>query len=121
MPGPSTDILLRHARREALIAFAAWLTAMSYTVGYCYVFGYGRDPHDVRLIFGVPDWVLYGVVAPWTACTLFAWCFTFALVSDDDLGADLDAGDAPLDDAPPQSRLPSDAPAAGQAGEGRHV
>jgi hypothetical protein len=31
MPGPSTDILLRHARREALFAFGAWLAAMSNT------------------------------------------------------------------------------------------
>jgi hypothetical protein len=62
---------------------------MSNTVGYCYLFGYGRDPRDVRLIYGVPDWVLYGVVAPWTACTLFAWWYTFGLVSDDDLGSKL--------------------------------
>lgn len=104
MPGPSTDILLRHARREALFAFGAWLAAMTYTVGYCYLFGYGRDPHDVRLTYGVPDWVLYGVVAPWTACTAFAWWYTFGLVSDDDLGPDLEsAGDALPDAAMPDA------------------
>lgn len=68
-----------------LAASIVWLLAMSYTVGYCYLYGYRPDPATIRLIYGVPEWVLWGIVAPWTACTLisgiFAWC-----MSDADLG-----------------------------------
>jgi hypothetical protein len=118
MPTPITDPLLRHARREALVAFGVWLLAMCYTVGYCYLFGYGRNPRNVQLIYGVPAWVLWGVVAPWTACTVVSWWYTFGLVSDDELGPDLDStGDALLGDDLPAVQPPSE----GQESTFRHV
>lgn len=83
------DPVVRSARREALAALAVWILAMSYTVGYCYLYGYRPAPADIRLIAGVPDWVLWGVVAPWTACTLAAAGFAW-FVSDADLGPELD-------------------------------
>lgn len=88
------DPVVRSARREALAALLVWLLAMSYTVGYCYLYGYRRDPSTIRLIWGVPDWVLWGIVAPWTVCTVFAGIFAL-FVSDADLGQerDEDAGD----------------------------
>ncbi|HET6879060.1 MAG TPA: DUF997 family protein [Pirellulales bacterium] len=88
------DPIVRSSRREAVAAFAVWLTAMSYTVGYCYFYGY-RDPAAIRLIGGVPDWVLYGVVAPWTVCTIVAGAFAY-FISDADLGAELDESEGDL-------------------------
>ena len=82
------DAVVRSARREALAGFIVWLLAMSYTVGYCYFYGYQRDPATITLIWGVPDWVLWGIVAPWTACTIAAGCFTY-FISDADLGQEL--------------------------------
>lgn len=82
------DPVVRSARREALAALAVWLAAMSYTVGYCYLYGFRRDPSTIRLIWGVPDWVLWGVVAPWSTCTLLAGLFTW-FMPDDDLGPEL--------------------------------
>jgi hypothetical protein len=84
------DPAVRTARREACASLAVWLAAMSYTLAYCYFFGYQRDPAALKLIWGVPDWVLYGVVAPWTACTIVSGIFAFAFVADVDLGEELD-------------------------------
>jgi hypothetical protein len=82
------DPVLRSARREALVVLAVWLVAMAYTVGYCYTFGYERQPASLSLVLGFPDWVFWGIVAPWTACTLVSAWFSFAFVRDDDLGAE---------------------------------
>lgn len=97
------DPVVRGARREALAAFALWLLAMSYTVGYCYLYGYRREPADIRLIGGIPEWVLWGVVAPWSVCTLAAGVFAW-FISDADLGQQFDEPD----DDPFAEREPSD-------------
>ncbi|HVA48576.1 MAG TPA: DUF997 family protein [Pirellulales bacterium] len=80
------DPIVRSGRREALAALVIWLAAMTYTVGYCYLFGYRSGPASMKLIWGVPDWVLWGVVAPWTACTIAAGVLAFAFMADADLG-----------------------------------
>jgi hypothetical protein len=80
------DSVVRSARREALAAFFVWIVAMAYTVGCCYVFGYRRDAGTLRLIWGVPEWVLWGIVVPWTACTVVAGVFAFGFLADADLG-----------------------------------
>jgi hypothetical protein len=85
---PRDDPVLCSARREALVVLAVWLAAMAYTVGYCYSFGYGRDPETLAFVFGFPDWVFWGIVTPWTLCTMFSAWFAFAFMTDDDLGAE---------------------------------
>jgi hypothetical protein len=84
------DPVVRTARREAWASLAVWLAAMSYSLACCYFLGYRRDPATLRLIWGVPDWVLWGVAAPWTVCTIVAGLFAFAFVADADLGEELD-------------------------------
>lgn len=83
---PNEDPLLRSARREALVVFCVWLSAMLYTVGYCWLFGYGRAGQMPRLWFGVPGWVLWGIVLPWTLCTVISWWFGLWFMADDELG-----------------------------------
>lgn len=82
------DPVVRTARREACVGFAVWLTAMCYSLAWCYFYGYQRDPATLRLIWGVPDWVLWGIVAPWTVCTLVSAILAFGLIADVDLGTD---------------------------------
>lgn len=43
MPQTQEDPVLISARREALIVFACWLAAMTWSVGYCYLNGYITD------------------------------------------------------------------------------
>jgi len=95
---PSEDPVLRSARREALVVFATWITALVYTVTYCYCYGYDRRFEDikfVRLFFGVsfPDWVFWGIVAPWLACFVISWWFSYVFVQDADLGKELEGED----------------------------
>jgi hypothetical protein len=81
--------VLCSARREALVVLAVWLAAMAYTVGYCYSFGYGRDPETLAFVFGFPDWIFLGIIAPWAVCVAFSWWFAFVFMADADLGEEL--------------------------------
>jgi hypothetical protein len=96
---PHDDPVLRSARREASLVFAVWLTALVYTVGYCYTFGYGRDPETLALVLGFPDWVFWGILVPWTACTVFSGWFAFVFMTDDDLGAEEEEVQLPGEEA----------------------
>ena len=85
--------LLRHARREGLLIMAVWALALVWSVGSGYVLGYGRDPQQIRLFLGIPDWVFWSVVLPWGICLAFSVWFCFVFMADDDLGHDPEEGD----------------------------
>jgi hypothetical protein len=80
------DPLLHSARREALIVLGIWLAACVYTIGYCYAFGYGRDPETLTFVLGFPDWIFFGVVTPWFVCTAVSIWFALTFMADQDLG-----------------------------------
>jgi uncharacterized membrane protein YhdT len=93
------DPVLRSARREALIVFGIWLAACIYTVGFCAAYGYERDPVSLTFVFGIPDWVFYGIFLPWTVCTILSFIVSNFVIRDEDLGeeqseASLDRADA---------------------------
>ena len=79
--------LLKSARREAIAAFGIWLTATLYSIGYCYLFGYGRAPESLTFVLGFPDWVFWGIVLPWGICTIVSTAFAFWFMKDEDLPA----------------------------------
>ena len=77
--------VLRSARREAVVTGILWLLACVWTVGYSAVFAYPPQP-QVELIYGIPAWVVWGVLLPWTVCTLFTCWYAMAAMKDVDLG-----------------------------------
>jgi hypothetical protein len=79
---PLTTLASRH---EAWFVVALWLLSCAYTVGYAALFGYRTEPQP-RLVFGMPSWVLYGIVAPWLVCTLVTCWFALRGIKDEDLG-----------------------------------
>lgn len=81
---------MRSARREALFVGAVWLAAMSYTVGYCFLHGYGRAWESVTFVLGFPDWVFWGIVVPWAVCFAVSYWFSFWFMRDEDLGTERD-------------------------------
>jgi hypothetical protein len=89
MPKQNDDPVLRSARREAIVVFCTWLAAMAYTVTYSYLNGYGRTPESLTFVLGFPDWVFWGIVAPWSVCILFSFYFGATFTKDDDLGEEL--------------------------------
>lgn len=92
MAGGSSKKLLISGRREAWVALAAWLAAMVYSVGYCYLHGYQRTPENLTFVLGMPDWIFWGVAIPWVGCFLFSVWFAMGFMQD-----------APMDDDEPSS------------------
>jgi len=88
------DPLLHSARREALVVLGVWLAACVYTIGYCYAFGYGRDPETLSFVLGFPDWVFWGIVTPWSLSTAVSIWFAMMFMSDEDLGAEPEEDEA---------------------------
>jgi hypothetical protein len=80
------DPVLISARREALLVFAIWLAACVYSISVCYKLGYGRDAATLTYVFGFPDWIFFGVVVPWTVCTVLSFVLSYFVIRDDDLG-----------------------------------
>ncbi len=92
METTNEDPVVTSSRREAVWASLVWATALAYSVGYCYRYGYGRDLDpslaDMRFYFGWPDWVFFGIVVPWLVCTAISVLFAFVLIQDAPLGED---------------------------------
>jgi len=102
--------LLHHARREARFTLLVWALAFVWVVGYCYLFGYQHAadswpvqaglvpptaPADFRQIAGLPEWVCFGIIAPWLLCTFITLAFALFAMTEDELGAE--AAEGPVD------------------------
>jgi hypothetical protein len=86
MPVRRDDPVLTSARREAWLVFFIWLVACVYSIGMCYRLGYGRDVATLTYVLGFPDWIFWGVITPWSVCTLLCFVMAYFVISDDDLG-----------------------------------
>ncbi len=92
------DPVFLHARREALVILVAWFSCLVWSVTYCVLFGYRPVTGQIETVFGIPHWVVWGIVAPWLVADVFAVWFCFVYTADDDLGEaheDLDLKDGP--------------------------
>ena len=85
MAEPNEHPLLGPARREAVAALLIWFFTTVYCVGYCCLYGYGRDPKTMTFVLGFPDWVFWGIVIPWGVCTVVSGLFAFCFMKDADL------------------------------------
>lgn len=85
----NTDPVVRTARREALLVVGIWLVAIIYSISTCYWLGYNRPAAEAKLVWGFPDWIFWGVVAPWVICSGIAWAFGARFVHDSHLGEEL--------------------------------
>lgn len=105
--GPAPQ-LYHNAKREAAIVFRVWAAALIWVVGYCYLHGYKhtddslvvrwglaevRKADDFSLILGFPDWVWWGIMVPWLACSAYTIYFGLYVMTDDDLGAEAHDGE----------------------------
>ena len=98
MPHNTGDPTLRQGKREAILILSIWLVALCYTVGVCWWMGYDRDPADLKLIFGIPDWVLIGILVPWIAMVPVSAWISFGFMPDETTDADTSALSAPEKD-----------------------
>ncbi len=93
MPERPEDPVLRSSRREAIFTILLWVAACAWTVGYCARYAYGRDPKSLTFVLGFPDWVFWGVMAPWFVCFVATLWFPYRFMKAEDIGADRDEGD----------------------------
>jgi hypothetical protein len=93
--------IVTSSRREAIVALLMWIAAMSYTVGYCAWKGYHGTTDDLKFVLGFPEWVFWGVMAPWTACTVCSWFYAFVFMKDECLEepAEVPTGDSEDEEA----------------------
>jgi uncharacterized membrane protein YhdT len=94
MPRNPDNPLLRSARREASWTVAIWFCALVYTVGYCAYRGYGREFDTLSFVFGFPDWVFWGIMAPWGVCYAISALFAFVVMQDAPLEDDAEVNSA---------------------------
>ena len=82
------DPVFLHSRREAIVIFFIWVTAIIWVVPYCYFNGFGGnvDPGSISMIMGIPTWLFWGIFIPWLAADAFTIWFCFFYMQDDDLG-----------------------------------
>jgi hypothetical protein len=92
------DPVVRSGRREAMGVFCIWLLALSYSMGYSIWHGYHRSLDDLKLVFGFPDWVFWGIVVPWTICLVISWWFAYFFMTDEPFGEVHESVDGPVDE-----------------------
>lgn len=49
-----------------------------------YFMGYSRNPEEIKLILGFPDWIMLGVLLPWVLIVLFTVFYSMALMKGDE-------------------------------------
>jgi len=88
--------ILKSSRRDARFVAGMWATCCLYTVGYCGLFAYqpGSAPD---LLFGIPSWVVWGILAPWMFATAVTCWYALGAMKDEDLGEDHAAPDEGAD------------------------
>jgi hypothetical protein len=79
------DPVLRAGRREAFFALGLWSVAITWTITYCYRYGYGISADELTFVWGFPSWAFWGIFVPWTACTVVATLFSLFVMTDQPL------------------------------------
>ena len=87
------DPVYLSSRREAVVTIVAWAVCGLYTVTYCYLTGYGIEAEEIPTVWGIPNWLFFGVFLPWILVQGFAWWFCFRFVKDQELGEEPEDGE----------------------------
>ena len=93
-----------HSRREAIVIFGLWVACLLWVVPYCYINGFSDavDPNNLKTTWGMPSWVVGGIIAPWLVADVFTIWFCFFYMQEDDLNAPGEEDDAATEGGSPQ-------------------
>lgn len=80
------DATYLHARKEAGYILLAFFVSLVWTVGYSAIAGYDVPIEQMTLVWGMPSWIVWGVMLPWFAATMFSVWFGLFYMKDDPLG-----------------------------------
>ena len=97
-PRPDYDPLFIHSRREAIFIFLLWLSCLLWCVPYCYMNGYVPAGEEVEILWGLPRWIVMGVLGPWMVANVITFLFCAYIFREDELGESPD--ESPHEDSP---------------------
>ncbi len=55
---------------------------MIWTVGYCGMFAYRTS--EVTFLWGIPQWVIFGIALPWLSATVYSLWFALIHMKEKD-------------------------------------
>jgi hypothetical protein len=76
------DPLFVSSLRELKWVLATWLFHFIWVATYCGTQGYQDDATPVKIVWGMPSWVFWGIVVPWLAASLFTIWFALTQMKD---------------------------------------
>lgn len=81
------DPVYLHTRREAWLILLVWLASLLWVIPYCAFNAYEpvNPDNELQLVWGVPAWVFWGVLAPWFVTSLVTVYFCVFVIHDDEL------------------------------------
>lgn len=82
------DPVFVHSRREAWVIMGVFLLFGVYSISASFLLG--RVPEDgnlseIRTMFGMPNWVAWGVLLPWLLANIVTAWFCFGFMKNDPL------------------------------------
>jgi hypothetical protein len=91
----------RNSLGEFRFVSVCWFCAFLWTLSFCYLRGYQhpadswlvqiglaepRTSGNFRLVLGMPDWIVWGIMLPWIICSVITVLYGLYGMKDDDLG-----------------------------------
>ena len=74
---------LRQSRRELLFILLTWLGCGLWVIVYCGLYGYNLAPVNISTTFGFPDWVFWGIAAPWMVANVVTFWFCLCVLKNE--------------------------------------
>ena len=75
---------LKQTKKEVKILLLGWLAFASWVLIYCGLAAYNQDQESIRIIFGMPSWVFWGIAIPWIFSIIFTIFFSLFVMKDID-------------------------------------
>ncbi|MCA9047567.1 MAG: hypothetical protein KDA89_02495 [Planctomycetaceae bacterium] len=90
------DPLYQSGLREGRTILLMWATCFVWTLTVCLTFGYPEsvNPETFPMVLGLPAWVFWGVLFPWTISNVVTVWFCLFRMEDGDLGTEPDEEEA---------------------------
>lgn len=90
----------RQARRELKFQLVTWTLFAVWVVGYCGVTAFEAEKAEVTTTLGMPDWVVWGIAAPWVVAFVVTVWFAGWFMKDTELVDDFQTPEEPAGSAP---------------------
>ena len=78
------DSDLKQTLKEVKYLLLAWLFFASWVLIYCGFEAYGQDHEDVKITFGMPSWVFWGIAVPWICSISYTIYFSLFVMKDNE-------------------------------------